>query len=222
MSNTTQFSRKLKIISTNTKGTVLVNNSPGETDMGEFSPENFQAEQEQKTAYQDGWNACEQQMQGRFTEMEQQHAAQIEQLQQQIQEVNQQLPVALGQYFQELEGQMKQEICDLSFQISEIILREEIKNKDIIGNIIQEAIAPLVTLRDVKVHLNPQIVDNINNGANYGIPGGVEIIPDQSVGVGEAMVESSQGFIDGTIEGRLATLKENLDKALKSQRGENV
>jgi flagellar biosynthesis/type III secretory pathway protein FliH len=169
-----------------------------------------EAQAKYKAAYQEGWNACEQQLSG-----------QLETLNGQINALSSEIPKAVSAYFQELESQVKVEIGDLAFRIAHMILKDEIAHEDRMRSLINEALSSVSELKDVKLRLNPEMAEAIAENSGGGLPIGVEPVPDPGLACGEAVIESSQGFIDATLQGRLESLKEKFREMLEEENIKN-
>lgn len=165
-----------------------------------------EAEAKRKAAYQEGWKACEKKF-----------SAELADLKKRLDAAQTQIPQALNAYLREFDSQMKEEVVELSFKAARAIVGCEMERRDITAAVLADALKPLLSLQGVKLHLNPALVATGAQAA--GIPAGVGLVSDPKLAMGEVIVESPQGFIDGTVEGRLQTLKEALMKSI-SERGD--
>ncbi len=210
MSNSVQFSNKMKFVSASNN--VTVSSSPVEMPTAQVA-DNDAAEKEAiklQQEYQRGWDECQQKLN-----------AQIAALENEKKDLLSTLISSLNNYFEELEKQIKQEISDLSFEISKVILMRDINDKDIVGNIIEDMLGPVMNSSNVKIHLNSTVVQYLQDNNLFRLPSGAEFVVDNSLLFGEAFIDSSQGIIDATLSGRLDTLQESLNNALLDQQESN-
>jgi flagellar biosynthesis/type III secretory pathway protein FliH len=211
-----KISGKLSLVSQSGKARVTVSDGPGADTGPEPGPEQA-AEQALRASYEAG-------RRDGMAEREKQLAPQIESLKNQINLISSEIPAAISAYFAELEAQAKEEIMDLSLKLAEIILREKIKEEEVLRPLIQDALSPLTDLSGVKIQLSPSIAARVkaSGGAAEGIPPGVEISANPKLSDGEVVVESSQGLIDGTLSGRLETLRGAFAEALSEHNDKNL
>lgn len=200
MSKETRFSARMRLLSDNDNATVVVEEGGADGNVDELIANQGAQASELNEAYERGARETEARCQ-----------AQIQDLSTRLEEERARLPATLSAYFEELERQIKEEVCELAFSVAEIIIRDEIKSRSDYAGLIGEALGPVLNLRGVKVHLNPEVLTGVDP-EGLGLPPGVELTPDPGLGPGEALVECSQGLIDATVKGRLATLKESVKK----------
>jgi len=122
------------------------------------------------------------------------------------------LPESLNAYFAELEAQMRGEIVELAIKAAEAVACAELERRDATAEILRQALSPLIAVQNVKVHVNPAAI-----AKGFSAGPGVQLQGDPRLNPGEVMVESPQGFIDGTVEGRLRTLKDSILKSLSGE-----
>jgi flagellar assembly protein FliH len=199
----TRFSGNLSFVSID-GGSVVVNDA-GSNESQQNILDSIKEEEEKaklQEAYEQGRSECERQMSER-----------IQQLEEELNSVTRELPAALAAYFQELELQMKQETGVLAFNIASKILGYEINHQDQVKKVIEDVLSPLLSYEGVSLRLNPEIAAKTQAG-EPGVPMGIKIVADPSLRCGEALVDSPQGYIDGTLEGRLSTLEEAFRQVL--------
>jgi len=132
-------------------------------------------------------------------------------LQQQYQGIAGEVPAALQQYLEQLEIQMRRELCTLSIAVAETILRHELSRRDLITEVIDAALQPLLSYQDVKLHLCPTDAAKVRQA---GLSSQIELVDDAGLSPGEAMVHSRHGFIDATLRGRLEAMADRLRERL--------
>lgn len=156
-------------------------------------------------AYKQGFDDCQRKL-----------AAEAAALKVQLDEAREKVPAALNSYLADLETQMRVEIVELAFKAAGAIVGSEIERTDITMAAIHSALAPLISPSGVKIHVSPSF---LAKGA-HAAPGGATFIPDPKLKTGEIMVDSQQGIIDGSVNSRLETLKEELMKGLAKERSD--
>lgn len=208
--NKIRFSKSMSFVSAGGSNVVVTDESGGNAAEQLAAIEEEENQALYNAAYQEGWNACEQQM-----------TAQIDALNGQLNSAASEIPAAISSYFKELEEQVKAEVGNLAFRIARMILKDEIGREDRMRSVIDNALSPITDFRDVKLHINPEMAEKFANGTQDGIPVGVEIVPDPALAAGEAILESSQGFIDATLEGRLEVLKEKFRGMIEEDKAKN-
>jgi flagellar biosynthesis/type III secretory pathway protein FliH len=219
MSKITNFSNRMRLVSAFDRATVMVQES-GEGSKGNVAAEKSEPSPEVQAAYKTGWADCERNLNRKLDEMQVRLQRETTALQKRIQLLETELPASLGQYFLALENQIREEVVGLAFKVAETIISAEISKRDILRDIVQDAVAPLAHIRGVRIRLNPSIAEATKRGeTEYGIPPGVEIVGDAGIGLGEVMVESPQGFVDATLPNRLAILKEKLLHVMSEEEG---
>jgi len=205
-----KFSSRMSFVSTAGSGSVIISDrKTGEVpSIDEIHEKEAQAAIQ--SAYQQGWNECEKQMR-----------SELQELTEKLNTIVSEIPDSLSAYFQELEEQMRKETGDLAFKIAKIILKREIDNEESLKGVISEVLTPLISTNGVKLYLNPSVVELIKSGKGPEVPAEIEVMPNPGLSFGEAVVDSSQGIVDGTLEGRIMTLNEKFNKYL-SGNSENV
>lgn len=204
MSKQTLFSSKMKIISVNDN--VSVENSSSNNNHNYETTGSLEERRDQRKideGYEIGWQECETKMQ-----------KQIDALQENIDAINSKIPESINIYLEQLEEQLKEEICEIGFSVAKVIINSEVENKSIISETIQNITEDIIQKKGLNLYLNPTIVSQIENGESDINTKGIEISSDTSLGINDARLETSQGIIDASIATRLKTLKESLNEAL--------
>ncbi len=143
-----------------------------------------------------------------FDEAQKKAAAEIASLKQQLDAAKSKLPEALAAYFSDLEEQLKGEIVELGFKVAEAVAGVDMERNDRTAEAIRAALGAVVNPGAMKIHVNPAFV----SGGHPTPPAGAAFVADPKLKPGEIGVECQNGFIDGTLKSRLATLKEALLK----------
>lgn len=201
MSSSTQFSPRMKITSSYGNN-VMISSSPESTESIVVAAQKEHDQEE----YQRGWNDCQNSMQ-----------KQLDAMQEQLSATSKEIPVAIQGYLDELERQMEEEVCNLAFHIANVILGEEMKNIERVNSVIRQAVKPILNFQGVKLHLSPSVVSHMETGEGISVPTGVTVIPDSKLMPAEVVLDSNQGIIDATLQGRLDTLKDDFIKIINEQ-----
>ena len=204
--NVLRFSSRMKITSGSDISNVVVTDeaTPGKNIAAAAKDDEFKSKLD--AAFQQGWKSCETQMN-----------AKIQALSQQLDASAKQIPLALQGYFTELEKDMRSEVGELAFSIASMVLCHEVKGASSLNALVQEMLNPVLDLNNVKLYLNPAIASMTGASGDPEVPSGVRVLPDSRLKPGEALLESNQGIIDGTLEVRLDTLRDAFAKFLEEQ-----
>jgi flagellar biosynthesis/type III secretory pathway protein FliH len=215
--NAIKFSKRMSFVSPSGASNVMVtDNASGDNEPRAATPsKEDKINASIEAAFQQGWKTCEQEMNQRIQELNRKLDAALNTL-----------PASLDAYFSELEKQVKTEIQELSFKIARIILGGEIKDESRMRGVVEHMLEPVTDLDGVKLFLCPEFVPSGNpvDGAPEPVPiapSGIEIVPDSRLKPGEAVLETSQGIVDGTLDGRLEKLKEEFDKFMEKAGSDN-
>ncbi len=204
MSNSTLFSSNMKIVSSSDNVTVA--NSSSNTATSFESTGSLEQRRDQKKideGYQTGWSECEEKMQITISELEAKiHAITLD------------IPKEINIYTEKLEEEIKEEICNIAFNISKVIINREVENKNILSETIKDITGEILNKENLNLYLNPEIVSLIESGDSDINTKGIVISSDASLELNDARLETSQGIIDASLNTRLETLKDSLNKAL--------
>ena len=133
-------------------------------------------------------------------------------IQSELAEISTGIPKALNSYLEELEEQMKNEVCSFSLSIAETLIGREFKDREVIKETISSALSPIINYNGVVLYLNPQTLEWIKNDELVEIPNPVTLKEDSNLGLGDVYIETSMGFIDATLKRRLKELRETFSK----------
>ena len=163
---------------------------------------------EYEQGYQTGWNERDQQAQGEIQEL----TEQVQKLQRQVNNIANKLPAAMDEYLAVLEEQAIQEVCDVGFEVAKILVgRIAEENADIIESILREALPPTLDPTRLTLRLHPKNAKAYQAAAGGNGP---QVVVDKRLNMGEVMIDSDQGVLDGTLPSRLGKLRGVLDKKL--------
>ncbi len=195
----TRISGSMSLVSADGSCKVVLDDGSGRAPAEQVAASKAQEEEAQReAAYRTG-----------AADAEKRFAGEIAALKARLETAERELPAALNAYFQDLELQMREEIVELALKAAEAVACAELERRDPTAEILRQALSPLVSVQNVKVHVNPSA---IAKGLSAGH--GVQLQGDPQLKPGEVMVECPQGFIDGSVAGRLKTLKDSILKSL--------
>ncbi len=144
--------------------------------------------------------------------------AEIAHLKDQINILSQQIPETFSKALIEIENNVESELCNVAFQIAEIIITRELKDpQSIIQNIIKETLSPVCSYNDIKLKLSTTDATLIKKIKFDNYSPNIEILGENSLIPGDVIVESPQGIIDGKISSRIEVLREFLINKLSSE-----
>lgn len=112
-------------------------------------------------------------------------------------------------------GSAEEDIVRLSLAIAAKIMDKEVKNSDIVSNLVPKALSMLGTAESVKVLVNSEdfkrmtIDENHLNASGSGAEV-VEVQPHEAVKPGGFLIDSEAGVIDGRLETRMRNVGEAL------------
>ncbi len=165
-----------------------------------------------QSGYEDGWNACFQQKE-----------AELEELRRQLQAFTNELPEALNNYVQELEKQVKGEICDLSTRLSEVILRSEQIASHAIKAAVEEALQdPLFSGESLTLEVSPNCAELMQNAeASVSFPEQVNIVRNANLEEGDARLYCGERLVDARLSRRLEKAKEVIQRKMHNDGGDD-
>ncbi len=112
----------------------------------------------------------------------------------------------------------EEEIINLSIDISKKIVQEELKiNRDVIINLVKEAIKKLEDKEKIVIYCNPDDIELIKGHREEFIrlvdnPDILHILPDDFIDKGECRLETRNEIIDTDIAYQFEEIKKNLSK----------
>ena len=124
-----------------------------------------------------------------------------------------------GGQFDHFLDRMKVEIADqviaLAVKLTEIILRHEIPDRQMLLELIRETLEPVSDLQGAKVRLHPEDAASLQKARSEAstpmiISDRVDIVADSSLAPGDMMIESRNGTFDARLSQRLGLLNEKL------------
>lgn len=124
-----------------------------------------------------------------------------------------------GRQFDAFLDNMKKEIADqvirLSVKLSEMIIRHELPDREMIFNVMKETLEPISDLQGAKVRMNPAEAEMLRNRRGDSsvpmvISDRVEIVGDPGLSLGDLVIESRNGVFDARLSQRLTLLEERL------------
>ena len=106
----------------------------------------------------------------------------------------------------------ERQVVDLALQIAQKVVEREVENMpDLAVNVIRAALEEMDARTAVRVRVNPADVELLRRRWTQVVPSGVgadriELLPDERVSSGGAIIESTQGQVDAQLESKLAQL----------------
>jgi len=134
----------------------------------------------------------------------------IEEHKNKIIQISEGIPASLNNYLEELEEQMKEEICTFSLSIAENFIRKEIADREVFKETVKSALSPIMNYKGVTLFLNPEVAEHASK--EFNLPSALKVEADPQLEPGEALVETDMGYIDATLARRLEELKESFNK----------
>ena len=115
------------------------------------------------------------------------------------------LKEGMSRSLEELEIQMFDEICDMSFRLTEMILKREILNKEDIESLIRKSLKEIDSRAKVTVRLNSEDFPGLSEKLSS-----TRIVceTDESLEKGECYIDHAQGYLDLRVESRLSELQD--------------
>ena len=178
----------------------------GEEPLADGTPQLAHTEDELEQAYQRG-----------VEEGQQPLKEEIDSLQQQLVEANAQLAeqtVKITRSFSETLKNTEQQFIDSSssmcFSLAELIIGRELKEKEVLKNMILDLLNNIQSSREITIKLSPQDCALMAPELEGR---GINCHPDGQLSAGDMLVEQESGFWDATLKTRLDTLKEEFKNA---------
>lgn len=113
-----------------------------------------------------------------------------------------------------LRKEIQSNVVDLSIRLSEVIIRHELPDRDMLHNLIVKTLEPVSDLQGALVRISSNdwklFGGEISNGDHLGVGNTVQFAEDPNLSVGDVIVESRNGIFDARLDERLKLLKETL------------
>lgn len=112
----------------------------------------------------------------------------------------------------EMQEEVKRQLVELSIKIAEKILDRELPDGEMLKKILEETLAPVSDLQGVRVRMSPVDAKIMQGAAKNGAERWqrVEVLEDNALKRGDVLIESRNGYFDGSIHERLSYLAEAL------------
>ncbi len=112
-----------------------------------------------------------------------------------------------------LRREIQEKVVDLSLELTEVIVRHELPDRDMLKGLITKTLAPVSDLQGAVVRVCPQdhelLGDRVLSDL-HGMQNAVEFVSDAQLCLGDVIVESRNGIFDARLDERLKLLKETL------------
>ena len=118
------------------------------------------------------------------------------------------------QLITELRKDIQHKVVDLSIRLSEVIVRHELPDREMMRNLIVKTLEPISDLQGAMVRISSNdwtlFGEEISNGDHLGVGSTVKFAEDPNLAAGDVIVESRNGIFDARLTERLKLLKETL------------
>jgi flagellar biosynthesis/type III secretory pathway protein FliH len=105
-------------------------------------------------------------------------------------------------------------VVDMSLRLSEVIVRHELPDREMLRNLIVKTLEPISDLQGAMVRISSNdwklFGEEISNGDHLGVGSTVKFAEDPNLVAGDVIVESRNGIFDARLKERLKLLKETL------------
>ena len=146
--------------------------------------------------------------------------AKIDQLQKQVTEQQQgfqtqidSLASGFQEHLKEMDKQVLDEVCSMSFTLAELILQNEVLDKEGLEKIIKDSLNEIHSESKITVKLSiedfPHLEEKFTSSRT-------ECISDPTLNSGEAKIDHQHGYLDLSIKSRLAELREHFKNVRSS------
>lgn len=113
-----------------------------------------------------------------------------------------------------LRNEIQTQVVDFSIQLSEVILRHELPDSEMLRNLILKMLEPVSDLQGARVRISSAdwalFGGNILSAEDRSLRNSVEFVDDPKLASGDVIVESRNGIFDARLNERLKLLKEAL------------
>ncbi len=208
---------KLRISSFHNSENVVINEVREDAETNAYTLHELKLKNEYEKAYSIGWNDCQEKMEPIQNDLKKSISnleKKIDELNEIVEQTSVELPNAISSYLKELEHQLKDELCEVSYAIVEKILSREVDRDANVLSIINKALSNITQFNDVRILLNHEDFNKLNNEKADQIATGLSISSDPSLKKGDVKIECDKEFIDASIAMRFASLKELIHRKL--------
>lgn len=174
-----------------------------ESEETEFNAEQLEAE------YQRGVAETRQTLQPQVDQLKAQVAQQQEEYQNNIDTLTASLQTHIG----EMEKELFDEVCNMSFTLAELILQKEVINKDDLAKVIKQSLNEIHSETKVTIKLSK---DDFQSLEEKFTSSRTECISDPTLNPGEAKIDHQHGYLDLSLKSRISELKEHFNNVRSS------
>ena len=195
---------KFKFRSTSSNVDIFFQDEIKETEEeSDFSKEELEAE------YQRGVDETTQALQPQIDQLQQQ----VNQQQDSFQTTINTLTSDLQSHLKEMEKQVFDEVCNMSFTLAELILQNEVIGKEKLTEIIKQSLEEIHSETKVTVKVSN---DDLLHLQEKFTSSRTECISDPTLNAGEAKIEHQHGYLDLSLKNRLSELREHFKNVRSS------
>lgn len=113
-----------------------------------------------------------------------------------------------------LRKEIQANVVDLSIRLSEVIVRHELPDREMLHNLIVKTLEPVSDLQGALVRISSSdwqlFGEQVSSGDHFGVGSTVKFAEDPNLSAGDVIVESRNGIFDARLDERLKLLKETL------------
>jgi len=211
MSESDMIPGKLRITSQTYNNNISINDVNAGDKNNKFTLKEIVDKEKHDKAYKEGWDVRHEQAEQEKNELNQQIGVleqKIEELNEILESVSKEIPNALSTYLQELEDQIKAEICDVSFKIAEVLLNREITIDSNVTGVINDSLSKITKFKDVKIFLSHEDFMHLRKTRDEELSPEIEIVSEPSLEKGDVKIECEQEIIDARLSTRMQTLSD--------------
>ncbi len=125
-----------------------------------------------------------------------------------------------------IEQTIKDQFIETSVRIAEVILRSRLPDRDMLIEVIKKTLEPLTDLQGVRIRMSPDdaraVIAAREDGGRKEVADAVEIVEDASLGAGDVLIESRNGYFNAQISERLEILKQLLKERSRDAHSDNA
>lgn len=134
--------------------------------------------------------------------------AALEQERAQSARLKQHFEKSLDQAMHRVDQRLDQEVGSLSVRLAEVLVRHTLPDGQMMQDIIRELMAGLRKDQDIRIRVHPTDLEKLQDkeGAGHG----ERWQADESLQVGDVIIETDSGYLDGRLDERVRLLKDAL------------
>jgi flagellar biosynthesis/type III secretory pathway protein FliH len=159
---------------------------------------------------------CEEYLRG-YREAESARQSEVDVLRDQLELWSDRVPQELSDYLNRLEQEIREEVSALALDLAETIVRSPCHRRQVILSAIQEGISNVLPQEKLEVLIHPEDFEVVAQPPDPPWSSRVQVTADPAVHAGDVELRSASGMLDGTVENRMAQLRETVADILTSE-----